>query len=71
VLSQLDYCASVVAGAAEPDSLEQLTMGLITVREMDGWPDELPGTIRRVEYELQQQFLPYAAKVRLGIHPRT
>ena len=71
VLAQLDYCAKVIAGGASPDELEHLTMGLISVREMDTWPEEFPSLIRQIQYDMQQKHLSYAAKVRLGIHRRT
>jgi len=71
VLAQLDYCAAVAAGRDDPEGLERLTMGLISVREMDGWPEEFPALIRQIHYDMQQEYLPYAAKVRLGIHRRT
>jgi hypothetical protein len=71
VLAQLDFCSDVVLGKAAPDRLEHLTMGLISVREMDGWSGDFPGLLSQIQYDLQQQHLPYAAKVRLGIHRRT
>jgi hypothetical protein len=71
VLAQLDFCSDVVSGKAAPDRLEHLTMGLISVREMDGWAGDVPGLLRQIQYDLQQEHLPYAAKVRLGIHRRT
>ena len=72
VLRQLQYCQAVLSGTEPPERLEELTMGFIAVRELEGWqPEELPRTISAVQYELQQRYLPYAAKVRLGIHRRT
>lgn len=72
VLTQLRYCSAVVAGKEPPERLEQLTMGWIVMRELDGWePDTLQKTISQISYDLQQLHLPYAAKVRLGIHRRT
>jgi hypothetical protein len=71
VLAQLEFCSAVVLGQAAPDQLEHLTMGLISVREMDGWPGDAPSLLRQIQYDLQQEHLPYAAKVRLGIHRRT
>lgn len=72
VLKQLSYCAAVHEGAQSPERLEQLTMGLILVREMGGCePDTLQKTVSSIQYELQQQHLSYAAKARLGIQRRT
>lgn len=72
VLSQLNFCQSVVSQSEPPDRLEQLTMGYIVFRELDGWePDDLPKAISCIQYELQQKHLSYEAKVRLDIHRRT
>ena len=73
VLTQLDYCAAVTSGLDDPAQLERLNIGLIAAREMDGWPndDELPRRLMEVQYDLQDKYLSYAAKVRLGIHRRT
>lgn len=72
VLAQLNYCAAVERGAEPPDRLEQLTMGRIVCRELDGYGlQELEELVSSIQYELQQAYLPYAAKVRLGIHRRT
>jgi hypothetical protein len=72
VLTQILYCEAVEDGTESPDRLEQLTMGWIVMREMDGYePDTLQKTVSAIQYELQQKRLPYAAKVRLGIHRRT
>lgn len=68
VLEQLSYCAEVVSGAQTPDRLEKLTMGSIVLREFEGeaWAEALSS----MQLQLQQVHLPYAAKVRLGIHRR-
>lgn len=72
VLNQLRFCQAVMAQTEPPDRLEQLTMGYIVFRELDGWePDDLPKAISSIQYELQQKYLSYAAKVRLNIHRRT
>ena len=72
VLEQLTYCVSVERGTESPARLEQLTMGRIVCRHLDGYGlPELEELVSSVEYELQQKYLPYAAKVRLGIHRRT
>lgn len=72
VLAQLTYCAAVERGTESPDRLEQLTMGRIVCRELDGYGlEELEDLVSSIQYELQQKYLPYAAKVRLGIHRRT
>jgi hypothetical protein len=72
VLRQLEFCNNVLAGAVPPERLEDLNMGYIAVRELDGVePLELSRAIAAIQYELQQQFLSFAAKVRLGIHHRT
>jgi hypothetical protein len=69
VLNQLSYCKSVASGSESSERLESLTMGVISVREMDD-SDEVASAIRAIQYELQQQYLTYAAKVRLGIQKR-
>lgn len=68
VLEQLSYCEAVVYGAQSPERLEQLTMGTIAVRELEGqaWAEALS----LVQYRLQKSHLSYAAQVRLGIHRR-
>lgn len=72
VLAQLSYCAAVERSAESLDRLEQLTMGRIVCRELDGYNlPELEELVSSIQYELQQKHLPYAAKVRLGIHHRT
>ena len=72
VLAQLAYCTAVECGTQPPERLEQLTMGRIVCRELDGYGlEELEETVSSIQYELQQKHLPYAAKVRLGIHRRT
>lgn len=69
VLQQLAYCEAVSEGTASPEKLENLNMGLISVREMDD-ADEVASLIRSIQSELQEKYLSYAAKVRLGIHKR-
>ena len=72
VLAQLSYCAAVERGTESPDRLEQLTMGRIVCRELDGYGlAALEELVYSIQFELQQKHLPYAAKVRLGIHRRT
>ncbi len=76
LLRQLDYCAAVLRGEAGPAQLEQLTMAQIAVRELEeaAQPDGTPTLgelLGLIQYELQQAHLPYAAKVRLGIHRRS
>ena len=72
VLAQLAYCAAVECGTQLPERLEQLTMGRLVCRELDGYGlEELEASVSSIQYELQQMHLPYAAKVRLGIHRRT
>lgn len=71
VLNQLNYCQRVLSKTEAPDCLEKLTMGYIALRELDGWePDDIPKAISLIQYELQQTYLSYAAKVRLNIHRR-
>jgi hypothetical protein len=71
VLEQLRYCAAVAQGKENPERLEQLTMGRIVSRELDGYePKTLQSTVSSIQYELQQSHLSYATKVRLGIHKR-
>jgi hypothetical protein len=68
---QLRYCADVLRGAAPSDRLEQLNMGYVVLRELDGEePNTLGKVVSEIQYDMQQQFLSYAAKVRLGIHKR-
>lgn len=72
VLTQLHYCAAVAKGTESPERLEQLNMGWIVSRELDGFePNTIQSTVSAIQYELQQSHLSYAAKVRLGIHRRT
>lgn len=72
VLNELDFCQAVLSGLAAPGRLEHLTMGLIAVRGLDEWGlDDLSNAISSIQHEMQQKYLSYAAKVRLGIHRRT
>lgn len=64
---QLNYCSEVLSSQKEPSQLEQLSMGLIAVREIPE-DDPLHSRLSSIEFNMQKQFLPYAAKVRLGIH---
>ena len=64
---QLNYCSEVLSSQKDPSQLEQLNMGLIAVREIPE-EDPLHSYLTSVEFNMQKQFLPYAAKVRLGIH---
>lgn len=69
VRQQLEYCLEVVEKQALPDRLEKLNMGLIAVREIDD-REPLYSLLTQIQYEMQHQYLPYAAKVRLNIHRR-
>jgi len=69
MLEQLRYCGEVIEHGADPSRLEHLTIGLLAARELEGVsPPELAEHIFTIQYELQRAHLPYATKVRLGIH---
>ena len=67
VKKQLEYCLLVVNGRSSVDDLEKLNIGLIAVREIDE-KELLNKLLTRIQYQMQKKYLPYAAKVRLGIH---
>ena len=69
VQKQLEYCLEVISEKASLDRLENLNMGLIAVREIDG-REALHSLLMEIQYEMQHKYLSYAAKVRLNIHRR-
>jgi hypothetical protein len=66
---QLKYCASVLKGNADPEKLEELNMGLIAVREIDE-REELHSYLMNIQSYMQHKYLPFSAKLRLGIQRR-
>jgi|TARA_B110000196_G_scaffold147577_1_gene127702 hypothetical protein len=66
---QLKYCASVLNGNADPAKLEELNMGLIAVREIDE-REELYSYLMNIQSFMQRKYLPFSAKLRLGIQRR-
>jgi hypothetical protein len=69
VARQLNYCAATLKGEVSGERLEGLNLGPVIARD---FRTEIPGILRRllpeIQEHMQQKFLPYSAKVRLGIH---
>lgn len=66
---QLKYCASVINEDVDPAKLEELNMGLIAVREIDE-RESLHSYLMDIQSHMQHKYLPFSAKVRLGIQRR-
>ncbi len=64
--AQLKYCALVIDKNVDPAKLEELNMGLIAVREIDE-REPLHSYLMDIQYHMQHKYLPFSAKVRLGI----
>ena len=69
VEAQLKYCTSVIDGNIGPEKLEELNMGLIAVREIDE-KESLHAYLMEIQHHMQRKYLPFSAKVRLGIQRR-
>jgi len=67
--AQLKYCASVLKDSADPAKLEELNMALIAVREIDE-REELHSYLMDIQSHMQRKYLPFSAKLRLGIQRR-
>jgi hypothetical protein len=62
VLAQLRYCAAVVRGEEPPDRLDELIMGRILCRELDGYGmEELEELISTIQADMQNRYLPPAS----------
>ncbi|MFK8050841.1 MAG: immunity protein Tsi6 family protein [Halioglobus sp.] len=66
VEAQLKYCTSVINENDDPAKLEELNMGLIAVREIDE-KEDLHSYLLDIQSHMQRTYLPFSAKVRLGI----
>lgn len=48
IRSQLIYLQQVCAGTAGPERLPEIILGILAVREIEGWDDELACLLHRI-----------------------
>lgn len=69
VRKQLKYCREVDLENNSSERIEELNMGLVAVREIDQ-TEPLYILLTEIQFEMQQKYLSFSAKVRLGIQRR-
>ena len=70
---QLRYCKKVILGKDKPNHVAELKMGLMAFRELDGFDEgskefSFADSVSKIQSYLQQNYLKYSEKVKLGIH---
>jgi len=70
---QLRYCKKVILGKDKPNHVAELKMGLMAFRELDGFDEGttefgFADSVSKIQSYLQQNYLEYSEKVKLGIH---
>lgn len=73
VEGQLKYCKNVILGKDKPNHVAELKMGFMAFRELDGFDEgtkeyRFADAVSKIQSHLQQNYLTYSEKVKLGIH---
>ena len=60
IRNQLIYLQQVCAGTAGPERLAEIILGLLAVREVEGWDDELADLLHSIQAAVNRRATPLA-----------
>ena len=60
IRNQLIYLQQVCAGTAGPERLAEIVLGLLAVREVEGWDDELADLLHSIQAAVNRRATPLA-----------
>ncbi|MGC8526963.1 immunity protein Tsi6 family protein [Acidiphilium sp.] len=60
IRNQLIYLQQVCAGTAGPERLAEIILGLLAVREIEGWDDELADLLHSIQTAVNRRATPLA-----------